>query len=176
MAALILLSLLFNPFIMPHRLVEFSESSATSWQVVNDGVMGGLSRGRFEVIDDGIAVFSGHVSLANNGGFSLVQHRLAPTSLSEHQRFVIRLRGDGKRYQFRVRAQGNDRHTYVAYFTTSGKWELIEIPFSELYPNFRGRRLEMPGFSGQMLSEIGFLAGNKREEDFRLELDWVEAR
>ncbi len=39
------------------------------WRIVNDGVMGGLSSSKATIKDDKI-IFSGNVSLENNGGFA----------------------------------------------------------------------------------------------------------
>ena len=39
------------------------------WFSVDDGVMGGVSKGKLSV-EDGTLVFSGKLSLENNGGFS----------------------------------------------------------------------------------------------------------
>ena len=39
------------------------------WQVIDDGVMGGRSKGNFAINEEGNAVFEGTVSLDNNGGF-----------------------------------------------------------------------------------------------------------
>ena len=40
------------------------------WTIVNDGVMGGLSRSRILVSDERTVVFEGRLSLENNGGFA----------------------------------------------------------------------------------------------------------
>ena len=40
------------------------------WRIVNDGVMGGLSSSKAIVNDDNKIIFSGNVSLENNGGFA----------------------------------------------------------------------------------------------------------
>lgn len=45
------------------------------WRIVNDGVMGGLSSSRVSVNDDKI-IFSGNVSLENNGGFASLRSPL----------------------------------------------------------------------------------------------------
>ena len=50
----------------------------------------------------------------------------------------------------------------------------IEIPFSELYPTFRGRRLQQPNFEGEYISEISLLIGNKKEQSFELLIDKIE--
>ena len=48
-------------------LAEFTadDPNAVEWEVVNDGVMGGISKGNFSVSDKGILNFSGTLSLEN---------------------------------------------------------------------------------------------------------------
>lgn len=59
-------------------LFEFSSPDAVQrWQAVNDGVMGGVSDGRFKITEDGAMEFFGTLSLENNGGFASV--RTKPT-------------------------------------------------------------------------------------------------
>ena len=86
---------------------------------------------------------------------------------------MLRVRGDGSRYQFRVKEKSSQWHNQVIYFETSGKWERIELPFSDFHPTFRGRALDLPGFSGEQIAEMAFLIGNKVEQSFRLEIDWI---
>tara|TARA_B110000196_G_scaffold262804_1_gene234824 strand:- start:34 stop:516 length:483 start_codon:yes stop_codon:yes gene_type:complete len=47
-------------------------TNSSAWQIVNDDVMGGVSTSRFQILTNG-AVFSGVVSLENNGGFASVR-------------------------------------------------------------------------------------------------------
>jgi hypothetical protein len=56
-------------------------------------------------------------------------------------------------------------------FLTSGEWQEIKIPLKEMYPSFRGRRLNQPNFSTHYMEEIAFLIGNKKEENFELLID-----
>lgn len=149
------------------------ESDLQDWLVVDDVVMGGRSDGRFFLSEEGHGVFTGEVSLENNGGFSSVRYRFAPKAVSGFTKAVIRLRGDGKRYQFRVKSNSSDQHSYIAYFQTTGDWQTLEIPLSEMYPTFRGRKLNMPDYPGERLSEVAFLIANKRAESFRLEIDCI---
>ena len=53
-----------------HSIAEFDGKDGMSWQVVNDGVMGGLSEGKLTPNLAGTMMFSGMLSLENNGGFS----------------------------------------------------------------------------------------------------------
>jgi hypothetical protein len=46
------------------------EVKAAGWRVVDDGVMGGRSKGNLQISDEGVLTFEGTLSLENNGGFS----------------------------------------------------------------------------------------------------------
>lgn len=153
-------------------LVDFKKGmDLKQWRVVNDVVMGGRSVGQFATNSFGYGVFQGNVSLENNGGFSSVRHRFEKKHVETYQKVKIRLKGDGKQYQFRVKTNHRDRHSYIYWFKTSGEWEEIEIPFSQMVPGFRGRRLNMPNYDGQQLEEIAFLISNKVPETFKLTID-----
>ncbi len=150
-----------------------TDADIQNWRVVDDGVMGGVSSGRFTLNEDGFGVFAGEVSLENNGGFSSVRYRLDKLPIKSRTTIRIKLRGDGKKYQFRVKASVNDYYSYIATFSTSGEWEEVNIPLAEMYPAFRGRRLDQPNFHEDYMEEIAFLIGNKREETFRLMIDAI---
>ena len=90
------------------------------------------------------------------------------------KRFIFRVQGDGKSYQFRVKSQLNEYYSYKFDFSTNKDWQEIEISFDELVPTFRGRTLGMPTFPNNVLEEVGFLISNKIEEDFRLKIDFVK--
>ena len=45
----------------------------SDWYVVDDGVMGGLSRGEITINDSGNCLFKGYVTTENNGGFSSIR-------------------------------------------------------------------------------------------------------
>lgn len=152
------------------------QADLTSWRVVNDGVMGGLSKGTFTVNELGYGEFKGMVSLENNGGFSSVRYRFQHQSIPTDQSFLIRIKGDGKSYQFRVKSSQYDRHSYTYGIDTDGNWQVIEIPFSELAPTFRGNRLDMPNYPGKNMEEVAFLIGNKKAEEFLLEIDWIKIK
>ncbi|NVK27963.1 MAG: CIA30 family protein [Flavobacteriia bacterium] len=158
-------------------LFDFSQNSNLhSWRVVNDDVMGGKSVGNFELSDEGHGLFYGEVSTENNGGFSSVRWTTSPIEIGDHTKIAFRLRGDGKDYQFRLKEKTEDRPSYISSFHTTGEWQIVEVAISELYPSFRGRRLEMPNFEASSFEECAFLIANKQDESFRLEIDWIELR
>lgn len=155
-------------------IFDFNKNSDLSnWRVVDDVVMGGRSDGAFTLNEAGHAVFHGEVSLENNGGFSSVRYRFPQKDVSDYEKVVLRLKGDKKQYQFRVKSDDKDSHSYVYAFETTGDWETIEIPLSEMQPQFRGRRLNMPNYPNEVMKEIAFLIGNKKAQDFKLILDSI---
>ncbi|AJR02377.1 CIA30 family protein [Siansivirga zeaxanthinifaciens] len=156
-------------------LLNFNETQDLSnWNVVSDTVMGGVSNSNFSLNDTGFGVFTGKVSLENNGGFSMVRCHLERKDVSKFNTFSLRIKGDGKTYQFRVKTDKEDTHSYVLRFNTSGAWETIEIPFDNLKPTFRGKDLDMNNYPGNYIAEVAFLIGNKKEETFCLEIESVE--
>jgi len=174
MIQILAIILVFTPS-NPILLFDFSKKSdLEGWFVVNDDVMGGRSQSSFALNEDGNGLFKGKVSLENNGGFSSVHYRFKPVEIGNAKDLVIRLKGDGKKYQARIYANRNDYHSYIAYFETSGQWQKIEIPIKSMYPSFRGRKLDKPNFSENTIEEIAILIGNKKAESFVLEIDKVE--
>ncbi len=147
-----------------------------NWYVVDDTVMGGESAGKMSMNTEGNGLFQGHVSLENNGGFSSIRYEAEKTNLKGYSKFVIALKGDGKNYQFRVKTKKSQSHSYIFNFTTNSNWQNIEIPFSSMIPSYRGRTLDMANFPGESLEEIGFLIGNKKEQDFTLAIDYISVQ
>lgn len=172
-----LICFIFSAFMMVDNFTLFdfnNDSNLSNWMVVDDGVMGGRSNGNFKINDEGHGVFYGKVSLENNGGFSSVRYRFDSMNAKSYSKLMLHVKGDGKRYQFRVKSNQSDRHSYIYYFQTSKDWETIEIPLKEMYPTFRGRKLEMPNFNGEIMEEIAFLIANSKAEGFQLEIDKIE--
>lgn len=156
------------------EIVDFNKDSDLSdWYIVDDGVMGGRSDGNMIIDEDGHAKFYGTVSLENYGGFTSARMQFDTKDISAFAICKIRLKGDGKNYQFRTKSNLYQRHSYIYEFSTSGEWEEIRIPLKELYPSFRGRKLAMENYPKKELAEIVFLIANKRNEEFAILLDRI---
>ena len=100
-------------------LYDFADQSDVSdWFNQNDTVMGGVSDSATTWID-GQLVFSGNLSLDNNGGFTStfgpINDQL-PTLMSGAKAIVVTARGDGKTYLMQIRNYDNTR--YIQRFTT----------------------------------------------------------
>jgi hypothetical protein len=155
-------------------LFDFNiKSDISDWLIVDDVVMGGKSNGSFELNTEGHGVFSGKVSLDNNGGFSSLRYRFNEKNVEGHTKAILKVKGDGKSYQFRVKSSVYDRHSYIATFQTTGEWQTIEIILKNMYPAFRGYKLEITNYPIKVLEEVAFLIGNKKEESFQLEIDSI---
>jgi NADH dehydrogenase [ubiquinone] 1 alpha subcomplex assembly factor 1 len=166
-----------STFSSAQMIYDFTKNaSLRDWRIIDDGVMGGVSDGHFKIDDDGNGVFYGNVSTDNNGGFSSVRHQCSKIKTDTKSKIVIRLKGDGKEYQLRIKDKVNTYFSYIISFKTSGDWEEITISVADLYPSFRGRRLNLPNYAADSFEEIVFLIGNKRNETFKLTIDKIELR
>ena len=150
-----------------------ADSDISNWTTVDDVVMGGRSRGNFKINDFGNGEFYGTVSLENNGGFSSLRHRFSSMEVNGFKEVIIHVKGDGKKYQFRVKDNSANSHSFIASFETNGGWQTIHIQLSDMYPAFRGRTLSIGNFSSESIEEIAFLIGNKTAENFKLEIDSI---
>jgi NADH dehydrogenase [ubiquinone] 1 alpha subcomplex assembly factor 1 len=156
------------------KMYTFStQTDINEWNIVNDGVMGGISKSTIKLTDSGQGKFAGNVSLANNGGFASVQLNKTINLTKENKVIVLRVKGDGKRYEFRLKGKLSQYESYVHPFTTSGEWETIKLDISKFYPQFRGRKLDIPNFNFENIEQLSFLIANKKEEDFALLIDYI---
>jgi monofunctional biosynthetic peptidoglycan transglycosylase len=160
-------------------LFDFQKSgNLNNWRIVNDGVMGGLSQSEFTLTSSNTAIFKGTVSLENNGGFSSVRTIPRSYKLQDYRGIIIRCKGDGKNYQFRIWT--NDRFDGMSYMyrykSVREKWIIIRVPFDECIPVFRGRILDnVNPINPKEIQQIGFLIADKQPGRFKLEIDWIKA-
>ncbi|NRB07031.1 MAG: CIA30 family protein [Richelia sp.] len=115
------------------------------WGALDDVVMGGVSESNMQMTSDG-ALFAGNLSTANSGGFASVRTRnLSPIlDLSNYEGIDLRVKGDGKRYKFFVRAESKwDGIGYSYSFdTVPNIWITVRIPFTDLVPVFRAKTVK----------------------------------
>lgn len=167
-----------NHPVSPEFTLQFQEPDAEpQWRAVNDDVMGGLSQGG-GVMEDGKLVFSGTLSLENNGGFSSVRTESGAFNFTGAEGIALRVKGDGRIYQLRLSTDARHRGSLVSYQrkfeTKEGEWMEVKVPFSEMKPSWRGRMLSGHVLDFAKVSQLGILIGDKKEGDFRLEVDWLK--
>jgi NADH dehydrogenase [ubiquinone] 1 alpha subcomplex assembly factor 1 len=147
---------------------------ASNWQVINDGVMGGLSSSEV-VKQDSILVFRGSLSLENNGGFASARCRIGQ-KLAAIRGFRLRVQGDGRVYQFRLRHdESSDGIAWRAEFATDGKVQIIDLALADFVPVLRGRTIGAAGsLDPAQIHLLGFMLADRRAGPFRLEVHGVE--
>lgn len=148
-----------------------------SWEITNDGVMGGLSKGDYRFTDDGV-VFDGTVSLENNGGFSSYKSSFAKMDLSSYTKVIIRYRSKEYTIGFTLEM---DKRWYVPYYKvslkpTNWKWVEEEIAFSEFERFNIGRKKDGTPTQEELKSilRIGFITDEKRAATFKIEIDYIK--
>jgi len=141
--------------------------------VVNDTVMGGKSSSSVEFNETSIK-FTGSVSLQNNGGFASLRMLWPFENIDGIKKLQLRLKGDGKTYQFRLRTnRGFDGASYVYEFNTiKDKLMSIEMDVDKFIPSFRGRVLkDMPKLLLKDVQQMGILISNKQTGNFNIHLN-----
>jgi len=147
------------------------KTSKIKWNIVNDTVMGGRSSSRWSKNSSALS-FEGFLSLENNGGFASVRHDLNNINLSSTEGIFIKVKGDGRKYQFRIRSQASRWANYSQEFKT--KKDIVQsffLPYKDFKPSWRGRSVRnVPTLTGKDVRGIGFLLGDKVQGKFKLEI------
>ncbi len=163
---------------LENMILDFSSAAdKTSWQIVNDGVMGGISQSEISFKESGVLIFRGTVSLENNGGFASSRRSSNSYNFGGYSGMLLQVRGDGKEYQLRVRT--DDRFDGISYRyrfkTQAGTTQIIKALFADFEPTFRGRIIkEALPLSVEKIQQIGFLIADKQAGQFSIEIDWIK--
>jgi hypothetical protein len=145
------------------------------WQVINDGVMGGLSKGKTKVLEQAFN-FYGRVSTENNGGFTSVYLPLA-TLQKAFEYVKITVKGDGRPYQLRIRSRAMAYNTVYKYSfaTEKDRMQSLSFKLADFQASFRGRIItDAPVLTAQSISHVGFLISSKQTGDFTLSISAIE--
>ena len=147
------------------------KTSKIKWNIVNDTVMGGRSSSRWSDKSSTLS-FEGFLSLENNGGFASIRHDLNNINLSGTEGIFIKVKGDGRKYQFRIRSQASRWANYSQEFKT--KKDTVQnfyLPYKDFKPSWRGRSVRnVPTLTGKDVRGIGFLLGDKIQGKFKLDI------
>ena len=158
-------------------LLDFENTDKSGrWMVVNDDVMGGVSRSNVKLHSDGHLLFDGEVSTNYGGGFASVRTDYKNWEIEKYEGFILRVKGDGKTYQFRCRLGNNiNQIAYRHYFQADNEdWQEILLPFKEFLPTYRGRVLtNIPQLDPKEIKQFGFMISDKQVGKFNLKIDWI---
>jgi len=159
------------------RLFPPPPGAVLEWRAINDGVMGGVSRGGAEIARDGWLVFAGEVSLEKNGGFASVRTAPRPLGTTGARAVRLEVRGDGRRYKLNLKTDvAFDGVQYQAAFATpAGEWTSLTLPLTAFAPKHRGRDVpDAPPLDPARIVTLGFLISDRQAGPFRLEVRVIE--
>lgn len=154
-----------------------SQETSGKWRIVNDVVMGGVSKSNMSLIEDGFANFSGTLSPDNNGGFASVRAYIEENNLNDFDGVIIKAKGDGNLYNLRFRTDNNyDGVSYQAKFRANKEeWFEFKIPFKDFKPTFRGRFVpNKPELESKNIRQVGILIADEQWGDFALDVKWIK--
>lgn len=155
-------------------LARFDAAEVARWSAFDDVIMGGVSSSRMSG-EDGHGVFTGVVSLENEGGFASVRSSARDWGLGGARGLVLRVRGDGQRYK--VNARTNDGMAggswQGAFATRKGEWITVRIPFAEFVPRLRGQSIDAGPLDPAAVRTLGLLITDKQAGPFRLDVAWI---
>lgn len=149
-----------------------------AWHSVDDVVMGGRSASSFAETADGHVLFQGFVSLDDGGGFASGRAATGGLDLSGCAGIGLRIRGDGKRYRFRLKDDERlDGVVHQAGFDTrDGLWRDLRLSFGEFVPTLRGRTAgDAAPLDLRRVAQVGLLVADRQEGPFRLEIERIVA-
>jgi monofunctional biosynthetic peptidoglycan transglycosylase len=161
----------------PQTLFDFTGADAAKeWQSVNDGVMGGVSEGKFKITEKKTMEFFGTLSLENNGGFASVRTRAKKLGLEKGDTIVARVRGDGREYSLNLYL--NKPLIAFSYRATvqtkKDEWIEVKVPLEKFEATSFGRPVKNAGaVKPEEVNSLGFMLSDKKAGPFKMEVEWI---
>ncbi len=156
-------------------LFDFTGADAAKeWQTVNDGVMGGVSEGKFKITEAKTMEFFGTLSLANNGGFASVRTKGKKLGLEKGDTLVVKARGDGREYEMKLYVPTIQiAYSYRAVFQTKkDEWIEVKLRLDKFDATSFGRVVKNAGqVKPVTINGIGFISSDKKSGPFKMELE-----
>jgi hypothetical protein len=146
-----------------------NQANANDWRITNDGVMGGRSQGYITLNQDH-GLFTGNISLDNNGGFSAMFTPIQALKKNT-KKVTVDIKGDGQIYQLRMIMYSNGyRISYNKAVTTQKDIrQTMTYQLSDFVATFRGRNIpNAPELTPDKIREIGFLMTKKKAGPFSI--------
>lgn len=162
-------------------LADLDEAGeVATWTTLNDPVMGGLSTSRITSGDAGL-VFSGTLSLENNGGFASARGPQDPDigrKATGAKALRVHALGDGKTYVLKVGMAGQP-WSYIQRFPTEAAVQRIyDLPVEGFQPV--GMRLDPapdapPTLDPSTIDQVSVYILDKQQGPFELTISTIDA-
>jgi len=156
-------------------LFDFESQTEARWGIVNDGVMGGRSKGNGR-IEDGSLHFWGTL-VTRGGGFTSVRARKR-FNLQGYEGVALRVRGSGRTFEVELddglgyRGRSISRR---APFDTSEEWRVVRIPFSAFRSSIFGRPVNAGALDPSRIEAVGLYLLDGKDGGFDMEVDAIWA-
>ncbi|MBY0287894.1 MAG: CIA30 family protein [Mycobacteriaceae bacterium] len=162
-------------------IVDLDDASeVAAWTTVNDPVMGGMSTSRIAFGEGGL-VFSGDISLQNNGGFASARSPQDPDigrRATGAKSLRVHAVGDGKTYLLKVGTAGQPWSYIQRFGTEAAVQRIYELPIEGFEPV--GMRLDPAPDAPQALdpssiSQVSVYILDKQQGPFELTISAIDA-
>ena len=155
-------------------LFEASDNGSTglNWRIVNDNVMGGRSRGNFEISAQSLSFFG--ATNTNGGGFASIRSLLNSPIPSDSKRIKLWVKGDGRIYTVVLREVRSSVSFWATFESKNKLWQEVSLPLVNFWPNWRGRRLDHRSVDPAAIREIGVMIYDGQDGPFTLEVKKIE--
>lgn len=161
------------PYPEKYVLFSFDSQDEARWGIVNDGVMGGRSKGYAE-LKDGHVRFWGEL-VTRGGGFTSVRTQ-ASMNLAGYDGLELRVRGGGRTFEVEVSDGERFRGRTVsrrAAFQTDGEWTTVRIPFDSFRSSIFGQPVRTAPMDASRIRSIGLYILDGINGPFELEVDEI---
>ena len=163
-----------------HTLVDFSDPREFArWDVINDGVMGGLSKGHIEQVDDSLS-FTGTIN-TNGGGFTSLRRAVPEGAMAGARTLRIVYSGDARTYEATLRSDARTRGRRIAYRATltpdesEGDWSVAVVDLADMDTSLFGQQVDAPAFAPDNAHSIGLIIADGIDGPFAMQLKRIEA-
>ncbi len=95
--------------------------------------------------------------------------------LKETAKFLLRVKGDGNIYKFRLNMSGSYANYSADFKTVKDQWMDIEIPIESFKPYYFGRSTRAPKLKVHRVNSLGILISDKQTGNFALEIEYIMA-
>ena len=153
--------------------LDNSKEFFREWEYISDNVMGGISKGKAEILNNNNKSFlrlAGNVSTENNGGF--IQVRTSKEIFTDKFKGIkLKVKGNPGKYYVHIRTSFLllPWQYYSGEFFVDNKWRYVNVYFKD----FEKSNFYQPSkFTSADIKSIGFVAFGK---DFEAKLDIMEA-
>jgi NADH dehydrogenase [ubiquinone] 1 alpha subcomplex assembly factor 1 len=157
------------------KVFDFAAAEqAEGWSVINDTVMGGVSSGDLSW-ENGALVFSGFLSLENNGGFASIRSPQIDTQLalnwSTSNGIRVLADGDGRTWTLQLRTTDDvDGGWTQSFATTANATTDVMLPWQSFEPvtRFLEARSTDISLDPSRISTIAFYLVDGIQQPFRI--------